>query len=90
MLTRLNGYRFALNPDLIERAEQTPDTVITLVDGTHYVVAESLSEVIATIQRDRAAVLAMTDLVATQEESPPDLHAVDSPHPDVIPLKRHL
>ena len=28
MLTRLNGAPFALNPDLIERAESTPDTVI--------------------------------------------------------------
>ena len=90
MLTRLNGYRFALNPDLIERAEQTPDTVITLVDGTHYVVAESLSEVIATIQHERAAVLAMTDLVATQDDSPPDLHAVDSTRPDVIPFRRNV
>ena len=33
VLTRLNGHAFALNPDLIERAESTPDTVITLVDG---------------------------------------------------------
>ena len=34
LLTRLNGPPFALNADLIERAEATPDTVITLVDGT--------------------------------------------------------
>ena len=32
---------FALNSDLIERVDSTPDTVITLVDGTKYVVAES-------------------------------------------------
>jgi flagellar protein FlbD len=44
MLTRLNGPPFALNPDLIERADATPDTVITLVGGTKYVVAESLEE----------------------------------------------
>ena len=34
LLTRLNGPVFALNPDLVERADSTPDTVITLVDGT--------------------------------------------------------
>ena len=33
-LTRLTGMPFALNPDLIERVDETPDTVITLVDGT--------------------------------------------------------
>ena len=37
-VTRLNGPAFALNPDLIERIETTPDTVITLVDGAKYVV----------------------------------------------------
>ena len=38
-VTRLNGPAFALNPDLIERIESTPETVITLVDGAKYVVA---------------------------------------------------
>ena len=33
-VTRRNGTAFALNPDLIERVEATPDTVITLVSGT--------------------------------------------------------
>ncbi len=58
MLTRLNGAPFVLNPDLIERVESTPDTVITLVDGKHYVVEEGLSEVVDLVQRDRAALLA--------------------------------
>ena len=58
MLTRLNGPAFALNPDLIERAESTPDTVITLVDGAKYVVAESLLEVVERIRESRALALA--------------------------------
>jgi len=58
MLTRLNGPAFALNPDLIERAESTPDTVITLVDGAKYVVAESLIEVVERIRESRALALA--------------------------------
>ena len=33
IVTRLNGPPFALNPDLIERADATPDTVLTLEDG---------------------------------------------------------
>ena len=41
-VTRLNGEQFALNPDLIERVEAHPDTVAFLVDGTKYVVRESV------------------------------------------------
>ncbi len=49
-LTRLSGPVFALNPDLIERAEATPDTVVTLVNGSKYVIRESLDELIALIR----------------------------------------
>jgi flagellar protein FlbD len=58
LLTRLGGPVFALNPDLIERADCTPDTVITLVDGKKYVVAESLPEVMALIRQFRATIVA--------------------------------
>lgn len=54
LLTRLNGPVFALNPDLIERADATPDTVITLVNGTRYVIAEPLDE-LARLVRDYRA-----------------------------------
>lgn len=58
LLTRLNGPVFALNPDLVERADCTPDTVITLVDGTKYVVAESLPELVSLIRQYRAGIVA--------------------------------
>jgi flagellar protein FlbD len=58
LLTRLNGPVFALNPDLVERADCTPDTVVTLVDGTKYVIAESLPEFVALIRQYRATVVA--------------------------------
>ena len=45
-LTRLQGKEFYLNADLVEMIEATPDTVITLINGTKYVVKESLEEVI--------------------------------------------
>ncbi len=57
-LTRLTGVQFALNPDLIERVDHTPDTVITLVDGTKYLVQETLDEVVAMIIDYRARILA--------------------------------
>ncbi|UOY03925.1 flagellar FlbD family protein [Blastococcus sp. PRF04-17] len=57
-VTRLNGEQFALNPDLIERVEGHPDTVAFLVDGTRYVVKESVEEVLQEIREYRAAILA--------------------------------
>jgi len=57
-VTRLNGERFALNPDLIERVEAHPDTVAFLVDGTKYVVRESVDEMLTEIREYRAGILA--------------------------------
>jgi flagellar protein FlbD len=69
-LTRLNGTAFALNCDLIERVETTPDTVLVLLDGSRYLVAEPMTEVVSRIRHHRAEVIAMChDL---QEVAGPD------------------
>ena len=60
-LTRLNGERFALNTDLIERVDETPDTVVTLIDGTKYVASEPIDEVIERIILFRARVVAAAE-----------------------------
>jgi flagellar protein FlbD len=57
-MTRLNGEQFALNPDLIERVEAHPDTVVFLADGTRYVVKETVDEVLLEIREYRAGILA--------------------------------
>ncbi|PWW21303.1 flagellar protein FlbD [Geodermatophilus normandii] len=57
-VTRLNGEHFALNPDLIERVEGHPDTVVFLVDGTKYVVSEDVDAVLDEIREYRASILA--------------------------------
>ena len=57
-VTRLNGEQFALNPDLIERVEAHPDTVAFLLDGTKYVVKETVDEVLQEIREYRAGILA--------------------------------
>ena len=62
-VTRFNGGAFALNPDLIERVEETPDTVITLVDGAKYVVRESVEEIVTRVRESKAAVIAMSHLL---------------------------
>jgi flagellar protein FlbD len=59
-VTRLNGGSFALNPDLIERVEATPDTVITLVDATKYVVRESVEEIVYRVREAKASVIALS------------------------------
>ena len=48
-LTGLNNRVLYLNPDLFEKLEVTPDTVITLSNGKKYVVKESPDEVIELI-----------------------------------------
>ncbi len=66
LLSRLGGPEFALNPDLIERAEETPDTVVTLVGGNKYVVRESLAELIELINDNRARVIANAELLRAE------------------------
>ncbi len=41
-LTRLDGTEFYINPDLIECVEETPDTVLTLTNGNHFLVQEKV------------------------------------------------
>lgn len=82
-ITRLNDSQIIVNCDLIEVIEATPDTVITLIDGTRFVVLESPEELVERIQRYRAGLLSLRDdpiihaeptttalSVVGQEESP--------------------
>lgn len=45
-LTRLNDKRFVVNAELIKMIEDTPDTLITLLNGDHFMVRESVQEVV--------------------------------------------
>ena len=58
IVTRLNGPQFAINPDLLQRIDSTPDTILTLVDGTKYIVQESMPEIIDLITTYRATLVA--------------------------------
>lgn len=70
--------RFAVNPDLIERVEETPDTVITLTNGTKHVVQESLDEIVESVQIVKAATLALAQRMVENpaEATPAHLHIV--------------
>jgi len=85
ILTRLNGDQFAINCDLVERVDAHPDTVLTLVDATKYVVAESLTDVVERVRDFRASVLARSAEMA--QRSPLDaITAAVAPSP-VTPLR---
>lgn len=80
-LTRLSGSVFALNADLIERIDSTPDTVITLVDGKKYVVADPLREVMSAIVRHRAEVVALSSHIHVDDvRLPRDPHDPHGTH----------
>ena len=68
-LTRLSGSLFALNADLIERVDATPDTVVTLVDGKKYLVADSLTQVIDAVRRHRGEVIALSAVLHPRPDS---------------------
>ena len=44
-VTKFNGQKILVNPDLMEIVEETPDTVITLTTGRKIIVKESRQEV---------------------------------------------
>ena len=58
LLSKPNGEHLAVNAQLIESAEAASDTVVTLVDGTSYVVLESVPEIAARVRMFRASLLA--------------------------------
>ena len=48
-LTRLDGSTYVLNAERIETIEARPDTVITTIDGKHFLAAETVAEVVARV-----------------------------------------
>ncbi|MDT5033448.1 MAG: flagellar protein FlbD [Actinoplanes sp.] len=86
LVTRLNGVVFALNPDLIERADCTPDTVVTLVDGTKYIIAESVPEFIDSVRHYRASLIAQASRI---EGEPTAGTTADQPQQDAVVVQLH-
>ena len=86
-VTRLNGDQFALNPDLIERVEAHPDTVAFLVDGTKYVVKESVDEVLREIREYRAGILATSyEMDRGEYRSAEPAHSIPTGVSSVVPF----
>jgi flagellar protein FlbD len=69
-VTRLNHTPVALNCDLIEHIETTPDTVISLTTGQKMMVLESTDEIIDRIIRYRRSILSPEHLEGSADEAP--------------------
>lgn len=50
ILTKINDTEFALNFELIEIMQETPDTTITLTTGRKLIVKESIDEILEKIK----------------------------------------
>ena len=60
-ITKLNGTRILINPDLIEIIESTPDNVISLTTGRKIIVKESRQEINNLVKSYRKEISASTD-----------------------------
>ncbi len=56
-LTRMDGSELYINPELVETIEETPDTHITLSNGSHYLVLESAGAIIEKIIHFKATIM---------------------------------
>jgi flagellar protein FlbD len=82
IMTRLHGTTVAVNCDLIERVEASPETVVTLVDGSRYVVRESVAEIVDKVRAFRASVVLLAGRLDERSATSQRLHLVPSPDPE--------
>jgi flagellar protein FlbD len=66
-VTKLNGTEVALNADLIETLEATPDTVIALTNGRKMMVKEDIEEIVSRVIDYRRQIFEMVRVVSSQE-----------------------
>ena len=84
-VTCRNGEHFTIDPDHIERVETGNDTTLHMLDGSKYVIAQELDDLIVAVRDHRAATfVARTRLVDCFSATPADTrharrHWGDSP-----------
>ncbi len=61
LLTKINKAPIAVNCDLIEYIEETPDSVITLTTGDKVVVQQSMADIIQKIVAYRKTVAGLVE-----------------------------
>lgn len=63
-VTELNGAVRYVNADLIERIEQVPETLLTMVTGRRYMTREEPAEIVRRIEEFRQRCHAVSSLIA--------------------------
>lgn len=76
ILHRLNGATLGLNPDLIERIEANPDTVVTLTDGKKILVRETIDDIVELVTDYRAFIVARSHSIEVFEAPRPELELI--------------
>jgi len=69
-LTRLNNTCLIVNSDLIKFVEQSPDTVVTLLNGEKIIVRESAEQVVERVVRFRRSILQNAQAVIPSGNGP--------------------
>lgn len=57
-VTKINGQKVLINPDLMEFVEETPDTVVSFTTGRKIIIKESRQEVKNLVKLFRKDILA--------------------------------
>ncbi len=61
VLTKINDAPIAVNSDLIEFIEETPDTIITMTNSDKVVVREGMMEIIEKVVHYRRLISTLVD-----------------------------
>ncbi len=61
LLTKINNAEIAVNSDLIEYIEETPDTIITMTNSDKVVVREGMVEIIKKVVHYRRLISGLVD-----------------------------
>ncbi len=82
-VTRLDGRHFAVNPDLIARVFESPDTILVMADGARFVVTEPMAEIIEKVASFRAQVISLAyhNAPAPGRRTVPHLSVIHPPEP---------
>ncbi len=86
-LTRPDGSNLLVNPDRIEFIEETPDTVLTLVDGRKLLVRERAAEVAARFQAYQRSIRNDSRFGGRRRSDPPAAQAPEefsNPYRDAL------
>lgn len=55
-LTGMDNKEYVLNADHIEKIEEVPETIITLINGKKYIVLESIEDVVSDVIRYKSKI----------------------------------